>query len=73
MVNNDDIQFSFGGQSYYSPVLVVKPNSNLGKKCRFYLRVVPENSIYSVNKFSPTTNNIDSNWYFNNSIESGKW
>lgn len=72
IVNNDDIQFSFGGQSYYSPVLVIKPTGSLGKKCSFCLRVVPENNIYDLNKFSPTTNNIDSQWYFNNSVENSK-
>lgn len=72
MIDNDDIQFSYDGHSYYSPVLVLKPTGNLGKKCCFYLNVVPENNIYSLHKFSPNINNIDSQWYFNNAIDFGK-
>lgn len=72
MVDNNDIQFSFDGYSYYTPALVVKPSGSLGNKCKFYLKVVPENNIYSLHKFSPNTNNIDCKWYFNNSTEYGK-
>lgn len=72
MIDNNDIHFSFDGYSYYSPTLVIKPSGSLGNKCKFCLKVVPENNIYSLLKFSPNTNNIDCKWYFNNSIEHGK-
>lgn len=71
MVDND-LKFSNFNHSYYSPALVVKPTGSLGKKCNFYLRVIPESDIYSFNKFSPNTNNIDCQWYFKNSKENGK-
>lgn len=66
------MQYSHESRSYYSPVLVIKPTGSLGKKCSFYLRVVPESNIYSLHKFSMDVNNIDCQWYFNNTIESGK-
>jgi len=72
MVDNNDIQFSYDNHSYYSPVLIVKPAGSLSKKCSFFLRVVPENNIYSLNKFSPTSNNIDCQWYFKFSAFNGK-
>lgn len=68
----DDVQFSHKNHSYYSPTLVIKPTGSLGKKCSFYLRVVPESNIYSLHKFSPDINNIDCQWYFKNSEENGK-
>lgn len=68
---DSDIKFSF--DSYYLPTLVVKPSSSLGKKCSFFLRVVPEKNIYNLHKFSPSTNNINYQWYFNNSVENGKY
>lgn len=71
MVDND-LQFSNFNHSYYSPALVVKPTGTLGKKCNFYLRVIPESDIYSFNKFSPNSCNIDCQWYFNSSIENGE-
>lgn len=67
-----DIKFSFGNNSYYIPTLEVKPTCSLGKKCSFFLRVVPESNIYSLHKFSPITNNINYQWYFNDSVENGK-
>lgn len=70
MIDND-VQFSFGSHPYYLPALIVKPIGTLGKKCCFYLRVVPEKDVYSLHKFSPTTNNINSQWYFNTSVENG--
>lgn len=69
---DSDIAFSFGNNSYNLPTLVVKPPCSLGKKCSFFLRVVPESNIYSLHKFSPITNNINCQWYFNNSVENGK-
>jgi len=69
MIDNDDVQFSFGSHSYYLPSLIVKPIGTLGKKCCFCLRVVPEKDIYNLNKFSPSTNNINCQWYFNTSVE----
>lgn len=72
MVNNDDIQFSYDDHSYYLPALFIKPAGSLGKKCCFYLRVVPENNVYSLHKLSPNINNIDSKWYFDNNVEEGK-
>lgn len=69
---DNDITFYCGGQSYYSPTLIVKPTNSLGKKCCFCLRVVPENNIYNLHIFSPITNNIDYQWYFNSSIKNGK-
>lgn len=70
MIDND-VQFSFGSHSYYLPTLIVKPIGTLGKKCCFCLRVVPEKDIYSLHKFSPNTNNINCQWYFNTSVENG--
>jgi len=72
LIDIDDIKFSCGSQSYYSQVLVIKPTGNLGKKCNFFLKVVPENHIYNLNKFTPSINNIDCQWYFNKSLKSGK-
>lgn len=69
---DSDIKFSFGNSSYYLPTLVVKPTCSLGKKCNFFLRVVPESNIYSLHKFSPNTNNINCQWYFNSSVKNGK-
>lgn len=71
MIDNDDLQFSFGSHSYYSPALIVKPIGTLGKKCCFCLRVVPERDVYSLIKFSPSTNNINCQWYFNTSVKNG--
>jgi len=73
MIDNDDLQFSFGSHSYYLPALIVKPIGTLGKKCCFCLRVVPEKDIYSLHKFSPSTNNINCQWYFNTSVENGNF
>ncbi|XP_050422991.1 nucleolar protein 6 [Adelges cooleyi] len=64
LINNDDVKFSHSTSSYYSPVLVVKPAGTLGKKCSIHLRVVPENNVYKLQTFSPTINNIDTQWYF---------
>lgn len=72
IIDNESLEFSCCNHSYYSHALVVKPSGTLGKKCKFYLRVVPENNIYSLNKFSLNSSNIDSQWYFNNSTENGK-
>jgi hypothetical protein len=69
----NEIQFSYESHSYYSPVLVIKPTGSLGKKCSFYLRVVPESNIYSLHKFSPTINNIDCQWYFNNGVDNSEF
>jgi len=70
MIDND-VQFSFGSNSYYLPVLIVKPIGTLGKKCCFCLRVVPEKDIYSLHKFSPSTSNINRQWYSNTNLENG--
>jgi len=72
LVDHKNLEFSCSNYSYYSHTLVVKPSGSLDKKCRFYLRVVPENNIYSLNKFSLNASNIDCNWYFNNSLENGE-
>lgn len=72
MIDNDDIQFSYG-HSYYSPALVIKPAGDLRKKCCFCLNVVPESNIYNLHTFSLNNNNIDSQWYFNDNIKHGKF
>lgn len=69
---DNDIQFSYSGCSYYSPALIVKPIDSLGKKCCFCLRVVPEINTYSLHTFSPSTNNIDHQWYFKSREKKGK-
>lgn len=66
MIDNECIQFSCGSHSYYLPALIVRPTGSLGKKCSFYLRVVPESNVYSLHKFSISENNIDNQWYFKN-------
>lgn len=71
LIDNNDMQFSCNGHSYYSHALVVKPSGSLGKKCNVFLKVVPESDIYNLNKFSLNINNIGSQWYFNNSVEKG--
>ncbi|XP_050522298.1 nucleolar protein 6 [Daktulosphaira vitifoliae] len=72
LIQSDYVKFWCASSSYCSPVLIVKPDGNLSKKCNIILRVVPENNVYKYQLFSPNANNIDNNWYFGENNESEK-